>query len=232
MLQSTQFYALEEIFHSDYLSKMGDLLSKKDEVLVFSGPAGSGKTTTLLSVFGAYLTNTVETKLVLLGDLNDTENAKLALAAVKAGNMTLAQEQSDSAVDTLEKLYSIGLVNKDMNVAVTIISQRLLPKLCEYCKKPLPQTEVDHELDDFRSDNVTLYCPIGCSHCEGKGFKGKTAIHEFLQISRAMLHMVLNSATKEEIKRQAKLEGMQTFKDRAVKSAMEGSIFIKDALLP
>lgn len=114
--------------------------------------------------------------IILVGEMRDTETAKLAVRAALTGHLVLSTLHTNDAPSSIIRMIDMGvppfLVSSSI---VAVMAQRLVRKLCSRCKVPyeLPfDIARSLELDGFE----TVYRPVGCDECRGTGYKGRTAI--------------------------------------------------------
>jgi general secretion pathway protein E len=77
---------------------------------------------------------------------------------------------------------------------------------------------------------IVLYQPIGCTHCAGTGYRGRTAIMEFLAMSDPIRRLVLRHADASEIQQAAIAAGMQTMYKDGLSKALQGITTIEEVL--
>ena len=97
--------------------------------------------------------------------------------------------------------------------------------ICEHCKKPMPFDETlirESKLNPEEWREVTLYEGTGCFECGGTGFRGRTAIHELLDLSEKIREMILDKRPASTIKAQAKEEGMTFLRESALDRVRKG----------
>jgi type IV pilus assembly protein PilB len=92
-----------------------------------------------------------------------------------------------------------------------IIAQRLVRKICKYCKqeeimplkmlneieediKTLPKTILEeNDLDLLKAlDKLKFYKGVGCARCGNTGFKGRMAIIEILEVNKKIQEFIMN----------------------------------------
>ncbi len=81
-------------------------------------------------------------------------------------------------------------------------------------------------LDEWR--DVPFMEGDGCFECGGTGFRGRTAIHELLDLSEPIREMILNRRAGSEIRRQAREEGMRFLRESALEKARIGVTTLKE----
>jgi type IV pilus assembly protein PilB len=75
---------------------------------------------------------------------------------------------------------------------------------------------------------VTFYEGSGCFECGGTGFRGRSAIHELLDLSERIREMILNRRPASEIRRAAREEGMTFLRESALEKARDGITTLKE----
>src|SRR6185295_6691746 len=82
----------------------------------------------------------------------------------------------------------------------TIVAQRLVRRLCSFCKRPGPPTEVERRALHLESSQPTesqIMQPLGCDQCRHTGYAGRIGIFEILSIDddlcRAISHFCSTS---------------------------------------
>ena len=137
--------------------------------------------------------------IILIGEIRDSETAQIAIQASLTGHLVLSTIHANSAVETLRRLENIGidfhLLMSSLNL---VFAQRLLRKLCPECKIRRQASEKEAQLlKELRADTVCQ--PRGCPACMNMGYRGRTGIFEFLQISDQIRDMVAQRGLTESM---------------------------------
>jgi len=82
------------------------------------------------------------------------------------------------------------------------------------------------DLEEWR--DVPFQEGEGCFECGGTGFRGRTAIHELLDLSEPIREMILDRRAGSEIRRQARDEGMKFLRESALDKVKSGSSTLKE----
>jgi len=121
---------------------------------------------------------------ICVGEIRDGETANMALQASQTGHLVLATLHSSSNLAALVRLMDLGvrslLLASGLDV---IISQRLVRRLCEHCKRPARLTET--QIANFQRKQIdyrTIMRANGCKRCRGTGFVGRTAILDVMRL--------------------------------------------------
>ena len=74
--------------------------------------------------------------IILIGEIRDTDTAKEAMRASLTGHKVLSTLHTNTAVDSIYRLNDLGIeLSHIANSVLAVISQRLIRKLCVFCKK-------------------------------------------------------------------------------------------------
>ncbi len=135
--------------------------------------------------------------MVMLGEIRDRPTADIAIRLANTGHLTFATMQARDTISAILRLYKLGvepfLIAQGMNL---IIAQRLIRKLCERCKEPVPHVN-DHLLARLgftqeEAEHTRFYRAAGCINCIG-GYRGRVPIFETLLNTPDIEEAILNS---------------------------------------
>jgi type II secretory ATPase GspE/PulE/Tfp pilus assembly ATPase PilB-like protein len=101
-----------------------------------------------------------------------------------------------------------------------VVAQRLVRRLCPYCKTPHALAAREAEAAGLAPD--ALFRHAGCDHCHHTGYLGRTAVAEVLEIGEELRHMIDAGASPLEIKHLAESRGMQTLRQAALRLVAAG----------
>ncbi|PKL41873.1 MAG: hypothetical protein CVV41_17045 [Candidatus Riflebacteria bacterium HGW-Riflebacteria-1] len=137
--------------------------------------------------------------IILIGEIRDAETAQIAIQASLTGHMVLSTIHANSSVETLRRLENIGIdFHLMMSSLMLVFAQRLLRKLCPECRTMRQAREKEASLlKELRTN--TVYEPKGCPACMNMGYRGRTGIFEFLQISDTIRDMVAQKGLTESL---------------------------------
>jgi type IV pilus assembly protein PilB len=122
---------------------------------------------------------------ILVGEIRDRETADTAIAAAQTGHMVLSTLHTNDALSTISRLADIGLERYKLAAGLNAITaQRLVRSLCAACRAPA--AEVDPALaaaQRARGLEPRQFEPRGCAACALSGYKGRTSLVEFLEVT-------------------------------------------------
>ncbi len=169
---------------------------------------------------------------IMVGEIRDQETAQIAINAALTGHLVFTTVHANNVLDVLGRFLNMGVEPYNFVSALNcILAQRLVRIICNYCKAPVQYPDsylVESGLNPEEWRNVTLYEGPGCFECGGTGFRGRTAIHELLDLSEHIREMILDKRPASEIKRVARDEGMTFLRDHAIDKARDGVTTLKE----
>jgi type IV pilus assembly protein PilB len=169
---------------------------------------------------------------VMVGEVRDTETAKIAVQAALTGHMVLTTLHTNDAAGAITRLIEMGvepfLVSSVLGVS---FSQRLVRKVCPNCKETYrPSDEVLKYWQIEDSGDYDFVQGKGCFHCMNTGYKGRTGVYEVLTINTDIQDMILNKIPAHEISRAAIRSGLLTpLKDNAMEKVVQGITTFEEA---
>jgi type IV pilus assembly protein PilB len=169
---------------------------------------------------------------IMVGEIRDQETAQIAINAALTGHLVFTTVHANNVLDVLGRFLNMGVEPYNFVSALNcILAQRLVRVICVYCKAPIEYPDsylIESGLNPEEWRDVTLYEGPGCFECGGTGFRGRTAIHELLDLSEHIREMILDKRPTSEIKRAARDQGMTFLRDSAIDKAREGVTTLKE----
>jgi type IV pilus assembly protein PilB len=172
---------------------------------------------------------------VMVGEIRDTETAKMAIEAALTGHLVLSTLHTNDAPGTLTRLNEMGVEPFLTGSAVSaVLAQRLARKLCTHCcEMYTPSVE---ELLEARvapdvaaaSDGMVLYRKRGCPRCSQTGYRGRIGIFQLLLMNEALAELAVRRASREEVEREAMANGMRTLWDDGMAKVSAGLTSIEE----
>ena len=176
--------------------------------------------------------------IVMVGEIRDSETAKIAIEAALTGHMVLSTLHTNDAPGAVTRLDEMGVEPfLTASSLVGVLAQRLVRKLCPKCKEAytISREELlkilpDLPVDEYPQQEYTLYRPKGCITCNNTGYKGREAVFEFLTVTEEMKRLILDRATVAEVKELAVKQGMHTLKDEGIYKVMHGRTSLEELM--
>ena len=247
LLSTNIFLGLEQLgLLTDHQEILERLLTKPHGIIFVSGPTGSGKTTSLYAYLSRindrkrkiitiedpveYLLQGVsqmqvhpkinftfaaalrailrhDPDVIMVGEVRDTETAETAIRTALTGHLVFSTLHTNDAAGCVTRLLDMGiepyLVASSLECA---IAQRLVRLVCAGCHGK------------------------GCTECRQTGYKGRTAIFEFLLLDDDIRSLILKSVSAGEITRLAKSKGMRTLREDGMEKVRQGLTTIEEVM--
>ena len=164
--------------------------------------------------------------IIMVGEIRDFETAEIAVKAALTGHLVLSTLHTNDAPATISRLLNMGvepfLITASVNL---VLAQRLARKICTECKKPLevePQSLRDMGFSEEALKDLVVYKGVGCTNCNGTGYKGRIALYEVMRFVDDLKEMVLQGASSAELKVAAAKLGMSTLRMSGLRKIAEG----------
>jgi type IV pilus assembly protein PilB len=174
---------------------------------------------------------------IMVGEIRDQETAQIAINSALTGHLVFTTVHANNVLDVLGRFLNMGVEPYNFVSALNcILAQRLVRVICDYCRRPVQFDNVDARrellvesgLDPAEWEHVELMEGAGCFECGGTGYRGRTAIHELLDLTEKIREKILDKRPTSEIKRMARDEGMTFLRESAVDKVRKGVSTLKE----
>ena len=167
---------------------------------------------------------------IMVGEIRDSETMETAIEAALTGHLVLSTLHTNSAVGTVTRLLEMGLEPFLLASAIRgVVAQRLVRKICEQCKEPVPTPSALQYL--FQGDvPAEIYRGIGCDDCRGTGFLGRQGIYELLVINDRLRNLMLERASEIAMTETATRLGMTTLRDASMARIVDGTTTMEEVI--
>lgn len=240
-------------------------------VILFCGPTGSGKTTTLYSIlselnkenisiatvedpieydmpglsqtevnakaglsFSSVLRSLLrqDPDILLIGEIRDSETAEIALQSALTGHLVLSTLHTNDAVSAIPRLIDLKVSPVILGQALLgIVSQRLLRKLCEKCRKPV-KTHLNPEEKFFKKIThiSASFRAVGCKQCNYSGYAGRLAVTEIIEMNNSLRALISNHQSDISVLKGALNKDFSTLSGTASRRIISGDTSIAECL--
>jgi len=169
---------------------------------------------------------------ILVGEIRDQETAQIAINSALTGHLVFTTVHANNVVDVLGRFLNMGVEAYNFVSALNcILAQRLVRTICEYCARPIHVSRemlVLSGLDTEEWRNFEFREGPGCIECGGTGFRGRTAIHELLDLTDPIREMILEKKPASEVRKLAQAEGMQFLRESALDRVRRGMTTLRE----
>jgi len=172
--------------------------------------------------------------IIMIGELRDLETVRNAVQAALTGHLVLSTLHTNDAPTSITRLLDLGVPAYLIQATlVGILSQRLVRKICNYCKEPYEIDAIELArmgIEVGKKGKVKLSRGTGCIRCRNTGYRGRIGVFEVLPYSESLKKMTTADTDIEKIKAQAREEGMATLRESAIKKLLEGITTYQEVL--
>ena len=169
---------------------------------------------------------------IMVGEIRDQETAQIAINAALTGHLVFTTVHANNVLDVLGRFLNMGVEPYNFVSALNcILAQRLVRLICTHCRHVVkyPDSVIEESGLPLKEwSGADFYEGKGCFECGGTGFRGRTAIHELLDLSERIREMILDKRSASEIKRAAREEGMTFLRESAVDKVRLGITTLKE----
>jgi type IV pilus assembly protein PilB len=169
---------------------------------------------------------------IMVGEIRDLETAQIAIQAALTGHLVFTTVHANNVTDVIGRFINMGVEPYNFVSALNcVLAQRLVRVICENCKRPVRYDDeylLESGLDPAVWREVPFYEGAGCIECSGTGFRGRTAIHELIDLSDRIREMIISRRPTSEIKRVAREEGMTFLRDAGLRKVRAGITTLRE----
>jgi len=172
--------------------------------------------------------------IILVGEIRDFETAEIAVKAALTGHLVLSTLHTNDAPSTISRLMNMGIEPFLVATSVNLIqAQRLVRKICKECKTPVHAPEealIDVGFPASEIKDIKAFKGIGCSTCNGTGYKGRVGLYEVMEVTEDLRELILVGASGLELRRKAIEEGMLTLRQSGMEKIRQGTTTIDEVV--
>ncbi len=167
--------------------------------------------------------------IILVGEIRDFETLEAAIAAALTGHLVLSTVHTNSAAATISRLMQMGAPNYLIASSLSgVIAQRLVRRLCPYCKTKYQPTEEElkqillnpEDIKEFKEKE--LYKPVGCPQCQYTGYLGRLGLFELMPVNKEIKKLISQSESDITIEEVAISCGMKTLQQYCLEHIING----------
>src|SRR5713101_7910516 len=163
---------------------------------------------------------------IMVGEIRDEETAQIAIQSALTGHLVFTTVHANNVIDVIGRFLNMGVEPYNFVSSLNcVLAQRLVRILCSHCKRQHQPT--DEELtesglnpDKYRSE--VFYRSVGCEVCNLTGYRGRTAIHELLNVTDHIREIIIERRPGSEVRRSARAEGLTSLRESAIAKVFLG----------
>jgi len=179
--------------------------------------------------------------IMMIGEIRDTETAKIAMEASLTGHLVLSTIHANSAAGAISRFAGLGLDRQTLANAIEFtIGQRLVRRLCPYCKQkieliPEDIKRVKDQLALINNSAIKIpekmefYHGVGCEKCGQIGYKGRLGLFETITMTPEIQKLIQKEdVTDYDIEQAAIKNGTVTMVQDGILKALAGETSIEE----
>jgi type IV pilus assembly protein PilB len=163
---------------------------------------------------------------ILLGEVRDSETAKIAMQAAQTGHLVLSTLHTDNAPSVVTRLMDLGAEPYVIASAlVGVVAQRLVRRLCVHCRRQYtPPAEVLRSLNiaDADAAAIPFYKSVGCDQCNHTGYRGRIGIYEVMRVTDKLRRLISARSSEDQLREAAVGGGMITLGEDGLAKVKSG----------
>ena len=156
--------------------------------------------------------------IILVGEIRDKETGEIAIQAGQTGHYVLSTIHTIDSLEVITRLRKMGLSDYDISSTLaTVISQRLVRRLCPNCKKARKFNNEEKKIIETIGKRYgvefdtsgTTYDAVGCKHCNNTGYFDRFGVFEILNVTDEIKTMIMEGKSSIEIRNEAIKQGYE-----------------------
>lgn len=171
---------------------------------------------------------------ILIGECRDQETANSAVNAALTGHLVLTTLHANDSLRAVSRLISMGIAPYLLADSLALSqAQRLVRRLCTYCKHPVPITPEVRTI--FAVNRVVvppetqfIYEKHGCPECHEAGYKGRMALMEMCPSDNALADLISRNAPQSEMRKLAFHKGVLTLYQEGLQQVLNGNTSLEE----
>ncbi|MFA5838730.1 MAG: GspE/PulE family protein [Candidatus Paceibacterota bacterium] len=175
---------------------------------------------------------------IMVGEIRDKETAETAINASLTGHLVLSTLHTNAASGTFPRLIDLGVKPQMLGSSINLaMAQRLIRRLCVYCKKNVPTDQQTTEtikriLEEIKQkdprrkipswDNKSVFISVGCEKCNQTGYKGRSGIFEAIILDENIEDIIRTNPSEREIEKAFSKQRILSMRQDGIIKVLEG----------
>ncbi|WP_300258875.1 ATPase, T2SS/T4P/T4SS family [Clostridium sp.] len=170
--------------------------------------------------------------IIMVGEIRDTETAKIAIRAAITGHLVLSTLHTNDAPSTILRLEDMGVQRYLIANAIKgVIAQRLVRKICPKCGHDYEATPYEKEILSIdKNEELILRIGKGCAYCNHTGYVGRMGIYEIMEVTKEHRDAILKNESADVLKEISIKHGMRTLRQACRSLVLEGNTTVEEML--
>ncbi|MCW2550024.1 MAG: type secretion system protein [Mycobacterium sp.] len=171
---------------------------------------------------------------ILVGEVRDSETARLALQASLTGHLVLTTLHTNDAIGAVARLLDMGAEPFLVASALTlVVAQRLVRKPCLQCRVPAEPSPRILDSLGLNAEDVakgTLMVGRGCNACAETGYRGRTGVFEVLPVTDAVRSAMNSGGGERALAEAAGHSRQMNMRHSGIAAALRGDTTLEEVL--
>jgi type IV pilus assembly protein PilB len=163
---------------------------------------------------------------IMVGEIRDTETAQIAIQSALTGHLVFTTVHANNVIDVIGRFLNMGVEPYNFVSCLNcVLAQRLVRMLCETCKReyqPSEQELLESGIKPGVNNGMVYFTSVGCDACNHSGYRGRTAIHELLDLTDNIREMIVERRPGSEVRRAAEAQGLSSLRESAMQKVYQG----------
>ncbi|MFN2455287.1 MAG: GspE/PulE family protein [Pyrinomonadaceae bacterium] len=163
---------------------------------------------------------------IMVGEIRDQETAQIAIQSALTGHLVFTTVHANNVIDVIGRFLNMGVEPYNFVSSLNcVLAQRLVRMLCPVCKRAYQPTDeeiLESGLHPEEQGGRIFYMSVGCDACNHTGYRGRTAIHELLDLTDNIREMIVERRPGSEVRRAAEAEGLKGLRESALQKVFAG----------
>jgi type IV pilus assembly protein PilB len=163
---------------------------------------------------------------IMVGEIRDEETAQIAIQSALTGHLVFTTVHANNVIDVIGRFLNMGVEPYNFVSSLNcVLAQRLIRMLCPVCKRkhrPSDEELMESGLHPEEHKGRVFYISNGCDACNHTGYRGRTAIHELLDLTDNIREMIVERRPGSEVRRAAEAEGLTGLRESALQKVFAG----------
>jgi general secretion pathway protein E len=161
--------------------------------------------------------------IIMVGEIRDKETAENAVQAALTGHLVLSTLHTNDAPSSITRLLDLGIPSFLISsTLIGILAQRLIRKICPFCKKERTLTEEEMEHLKLGPKEYRVFFGEGCLECRGTGYRGRTGIFEVMEFTDKLRTVMSDTVELHELYEIVRADGLINLRQVAIRKMLEG----------
>ncbi|MFC1504348.1 GspE/PulE family protein [Spirochaetota bacterium] len=167
--------------------------------------------------------------IIMIGEIRDEETARIAIQSSLTGHLVLSTLHTNDTTSAITRLIDLGiepfLISSSLRA---VIAQRLVRKLCVKCRKKIKMKNTEKKLIKqfapklLQKKGASYYAGASCKECFGTGYRGRTAVFEYLHVNREVQDLIISENPEEHIRKHLVKSKFQSLAENVLEKLHDG----------